>query len=105
LRILWSRSSGTGIDAALSGKQSQVLAHEKRGLRIVVVAFAMLVTALLVERDGWLEIVVGVQVNPFEMVVAGVLFKGVEEHASDMPPPCRRSDVEAFAFAGIRYGR
>ena len=105
MRILWSRSSATGIDAELCGANSQVFAHEQRGLGIVVVAGAMLVAALLVQRNGRLEIVVGVEVNPFQMLVAGVLFEDIEEHAGNMPSAGRWPDVEAFALAGVWYGR
>ena len=83
----------------LSNLRRQLLAHEHRRLRIIIVPLARLVSLALVELDGGDEVVLGIEVHP-RVERGRKLVQGGKEAVSDTRAARLREDVEALHFAG-----
>jgi hypothetical protein len=81
-----SREDGLpdGLVMTESAGSDDLLPHEQGRLGIVVIAFATPIPTSLIESDRCLEVVVAVQVNPLDTLVASELLLCIEQTVGNM---------------------
>ena len=73
-------------------------------MRIIVVTLTSLIATLFIKRDGRFQIVVTIEIDPFDPLAARVGFLRIEQQVGDVVAACGRLYVKSLALAGARYG-
>src|SRR5215510_15929161 len=84
---------------------SDIFAKKHCCLRIVVITFARDVTALPIQSDCGFEIVITVQVDPFQTFAPGELLLRIQQRVRNTLSTSFGPHVETFALSSERNGR
>src|SRR5262249_40499164 len=92
------------VEAESRLSSPDIFAKKHCCLRIVVITFAREVTALPIQSDCGFEIVITVQVDPFQTFAPGELLLRIQQRVRNTLSTSFRPHVETFALSGERNG-
>src|SRR5271154_3040940 len=89
----------------LPSGRAQILAHENRGLRVVVIARSWLISQRGIEPLRRNHFIGGIQVEPLISTLARVFLQVLIESSRNSVPSMLRPDVQTFDLSAVREFR